>query len=59
MPVHFTGYMPNMKKIMQIAKKYKIKVIEDACQSILGSYNKKNAGTWGFQVPFHFIHLKI
>jgi aminotransferase EvaB len=57
-PVHFTGYMPDMKKITQIAKKYKIKVIEDACQSILGSYNKKNAGTWGFSGAFSLHPLK-
>ena len=47
-----------MKKITQIAKKYKIKVIEDACQSILGSYNKKNAGTWGFSGAFSLHPLK-
>ena len=33
--VHFTGYMTNMPKLMQISKKYKIPIVEDACQSIL------------------------
>ena len=45
-PVHFTGYMTDMIKLKKISKKYKIPVVEDACQSILGSINKKNAGTW-------------
>ena len=47
LPVHFTGYMTNMKKVMKISKKFKIPVVEDACQSILGSYDGKNAGCWG------------
>ena len=37
--------MPNMKKLCKIAKKYKIKVIEDACQSIILDHIIKNAGT--------------
>jgi len=57
-PVHFTGYMPDMKKIDLIAKKYKLHVIEDACQSILGSYNNKNAGTWGIAGAFSLHPLK-
>ena len=46
-PVHFTGYMVNMPKLIKISKKYKIPLVEDACQSILGEINKKKAGTWG------------
>ena len=46
-PVHFTGYMTDMPKLMKISKKYKIPIVEDACQSILASINKKNSGTWG------------
>ena len=36
MPVHFTGYMPNMIEMQKISNKYNIPIIEDACQSILG-----------------------
>ena len=54
MPVHFTGYMPNMIEIKKISNRYKIPIIEDACQSILGSYNKK-AGTWGITGAFSLI----
>ena len=57
-PVHFTGYMAEMSKIMPIAKKYKLKIIEDACQSILGSINNKLAGTWGDTGAFSLHPLK-
>ncbi len=56
--VHFTGYMTDMKKLMSISKKYKLPIIEDACQSILGSQNNKNAGTWGITGAFSLHPLK-
>ena len=46
-PVHFTGYMTDMPELLKISNKYKIPIIEDACQSILGEINNKKAGTWG------------
>ena len=58
LPVHFAGFMPNMKIIKKLSNKYKIPVIEDACQSILGSYDKKNAGTWGITGAFSLHPLK-
>lgn len=57
-PVHFTGYMTNMPELLKISKKYKIPVVEDACQSILGSLNNKNAGTWGETGAFSLHPLK-
>lgn len=57
-PVHFTGYMVNMIKLKKISKKYKIPIIEDACQSILGSINNKNAGSWGEMGAFSLHPLK-
>ena len=58
LPVHFTGYTPNMSKIMSLSKKYKIPVVEDACQGILSSFNKKNSGTWGVTGCFSLHPLK-
>ena len=40
LPVHWTGRMANMEKILKIAKKYKLIVIEDAAQA-MGAYFKK------------------
>lgn len=57
-PVHFTGYMTNMPKLLKISKKYKIPIVEDACQSILASINKKNSGTWGDFGAFSLHPLK-
>jgi len=57
-PVHFTGYMTDMVKLKKIAKKYHLPIVEDACQSILASINKKNAGTWGDFGAFSLHPLK-
>lgn len=56
--VHFTGYMTDMIDLNRISKKYKIPVIEDACQSILASINNKKAGSWGRFGAFSFHPLK-
>lgn len=57
-PVHFSGYMSDMRVVNKIAKKHNLIVIEDACQSILGSIEKKNAGTWGHTGAFSLHPLK-
>ncbi len=57
-PVHFTGYMTKMDHVMDLAKTYDLKVVEDACQSILASYLGKKAGTWGNSGAFSLHPLK-
>lgn len=57
-PVHFTGYMTDMRKVIPIAKKYNLPIVEDACQSILGAIDNKNAGTWGNTGAFSLHPLK-
>lgn len=47
LPVHWAGASPNMPLIMEIAKKYSLKVIEDACMGIGGKYAGKSPGTFG------------
>ena len=47
MPVHLTGRISNMEEIMKISKKYKIKIIEDAAQSIGSKLKNKYSGTFG------------
>ncbi len=46
MPVHLTGRLSNMKKISQIAKKYNLKIIEDAAQAIGSKFNGRSAGSF-------------
>lgn len=47
MPVHLTGRMCAMDKIVSISKKYKIPVVEDCAQSIMSKYKEKMSGSWG------------
>jgi len=57
-PVHFTGYMTDLRKLLPIAEKYELSVVEDACQSILGAIDGKNAGTWSQTGAFSLHPLK-
>ncbi len=57
-PVHFTGYMTDMRRVLPIAKKHGLAVVEDACQSILGAIDGKNAGSWGRAGAFSLHPLK-
>lgn len=54
MPVHIYGAAANMDKIMAFAKKYNLKVIEDAAQAIGVYWNKKHCGTFGEVGCFSF-----
>ena len=54
MPVHIMGQPCNMERIMAIAKKHNLKVIEDACQAHLGVYQGKVLGTIGDVGCFSF-----
>ena len=46
-PVHYAGVSCEMDKILEIAKKYNLKVIEDAAQGVMSSYKGKALGTIG------------
>lgn len=54
MPVHLMGQPCNMERIMAIAKKHKLRVIEDTCQSHLAEYQGKKLGTIGDLGCFSF-----
>ena len=47
MPVHLYGQSADMERIMQIAEKYNLKVIEDAAQGVGVAFNGKHTGTFG------------
>jgi perosamine synthetase len=47
LPVHIYGLSADMEKIMEIAKKHNLFVIEDAAQGIGVSFNKKPVGGFG------------
>jgi len=54
MPVHMMGQPCNMARIMEIAKKHNLKVIEDAAQAHLAEYKGKKLGTIGDLGCFSF-----
>jgi len=64
-PVHLSGYMADMDRVMELAGKYKLIVIEDACQSLGSSMRdsrsgeKKMAGAWGLTGCWSFYPFKI
>ncbi len=58
LPVHLFGQCADMDRIMSIAKKHGLKVIEDACQSIGSRFGDKQAGSIGDVGCFSFFPSK-
>ena len=56
--VHYAGVPCEMSKIMKIAKKYNLFVIEDAAQAIFSKYKNKYCGTIGDIGCFSFHETK-
>ena len=57
-PVHYAGVSCEMDKIMEIAKKYNLIVIEDAAQGVMSEYKGKALGTIGEYGCFSFHETK-
>lgn len=57
-PVHIGGYPCEMDSIVSIAKKYNLKVIEDAAHALPTKYNGKLIGTIGDITVFSFYATK-
>jgi perosamine synthetase len=58
LPVHIAGLPSNMERIMEIAKKHNLVVVEDACQAWLAEINHKKMGTFGNVGCFSFQNSK-
>jgi perosamine synthetase len=58
LPVHLTGNLANMDAIMAIARKHKLKVIEDAAQAIGAEWGTQSAGAVGDAGVFSFQQSK-
>ena len=53
-PVHLGGSAADLDTILAVAKKHKLPVVEDACQSHLGQWRGRALGTWGDTGCFSF-----
>ncbi len=57
-PVHYAGVACDMDKIIQLATKYNLIVIEDAAQAINAYYNGRPLGSIGHLAAFSFHETK-
>jgi len=57
-PVHFAGQSCDMDVILKIAKKYKLKVIEDGCHAVGSFYKGKPVGGIGDMTVMSFHAVK-
>jgi dTDP-4-amino-4,6-dideoxygalactose transaminase len=46
-PIHYAGIACEIEKIMKIARKYKLKVVEDNALGLFGKYKNRYLGTFG------------
>ena len=58
MPVHMCGGMADMDALQSICKEHHLILLEDACQSIGGTYKGKKLGTIGDAGTFSFDFVK-
>lgn len=54
MPVHMGGSPAHLDKILDVAAKANIPVIEDACQAHLAEWRGRKVGTWGLAGGYSF-----
>lgn len=57
-PVHYAGVACEMDKIMDVARQYSLKVVEDAAQGVCASYNGQALGSIGDYGCFSFHETK-
>ena len=58
MPVHMCGSMADMDALQEICREHNLLLLEDACQSIGGTYHGKKLGTIGDAGTFSFDFVK-
>ncbi len=59
LPVHLNGRTCEMDRIMDLARRHRLAVVEDACQSPGSSYRGRRAGSFGLAGCWSFYPFKI
>lgn len=59
MPVHLNGRLCEMDRLMSLAQKHHLLVIEDTAQALGGAYNGVKGGNWGLGGCFSFYPAKL
>jgi perosamine synthetase len=54
MPVHIFGRPMEMDRVMKIARRHELPVVEDACEALGATYKKRMVGTFGVASTFAF-----
>lgn len=57
-PVHMWGLVCDMDRIMEIARKHDLRVVEDSCQAVGGAYKGRRTGAIGDVGAFSFNYYK-
>lgn len=58
-PVHMSGRPSDMDRILAVARRHGVKVLEDACQSVGGSYRGRRLASLGDAGAYSFNQFKI
>jgi dTDP-4-amino-4,6-dideoxygalactose transaminase len=58
-PVHLNGRLCDMQRLMMIAEKHGLLVVEDAAQALGGSLDGVKGGNWGLAGCFSFYPAKL
>jgi dTDP-4-amino-4,6-dideoxygalactose transaminase len=58
LPVHLNGRICEMERLLALAARYNLKVVEDAAQGLGATYDGKMAGSFGFAGCFSFYPFK-
>jgi dTDP-4-amino-4,6-dideoxygalactose transaminase len=58
-PVHLNGRPADIEKVMALAQRHKLLVVEDACQSLGATFQGKKVGSFGLTGCWSFYPFKI
>ena len=58
-PVDLNGRVCDAEKIMEIAEKHNLVIVEDSAQALGAKFKEKKAGSWGLTGNFSFYPAKI